>query len=142
MIEASSAGFGRRFAALLYDALLLAGILLIITTAAVFAHHGAILPQTDGALAFAYRLTLLLVVVLYYTVNWTRSGSTLGMRAWRLRAVMDSGTPMRWPFALLRLPLSLLAWAPLAMGVLWLYADPERAAVQDRLSRTRVVRLP
>lgn len=142
MIEASSAGFGRRFAALLYDVLLLAGILLLLTTAAVFAHHGAIRPESDGALSLAYRLTLLAVIVLYYLVNWTRSGSTLGMRAWRLRAVMDSGTRMRWPAALLRLPLAALSWMPLALGVLWLYVDPERAAAQDRLSRTRVVRLP
>jgi uncharacterized RDD family membrane protein YckC len=35
----------------------------------------------------------------------------------------------------------LLAWTPAALGVLWLYVDPERLAVHDRLSKTRVVHL-
>ena len=34
-----------------------------------------------------------------------------------------------------------LAWALAALGVLWLYADPEHLALHDRLSKTRVERL-
>jgi uncharacterized RDD family membrane protein YckC len=64
------------------------------------------------------------------------------MRAWHLRAVADSGKPMARKAALLRLGFSLIAWAPAALGVLWLSFDPEHLALQDRLSKTRVVRLP
>jgi uncharacterized RDD family membrane protein YckC len=43
--------------------------------------------------------------------------------------------------AALRFVLGVLAWAPAALGVLWLYVDPEHAALHDRLSKTRVVHL-
>jgi len=34
-----------------------------------------------------------------------------------------------------------LAWTPAALGVLWLYLDPDHLALHDRLSKTRVVHL-
>ena len=141
MSSGVSAGFGRRFAALLYDALLLIGILVLFTGGAMLIARQAIVPENVGAWTYLYRAILLLIWAGYFLLNWTRSGQTLGMRAWRLRAVTDAGRPMPMRTALLRLPLSLLAWAPAALGVLWLYLDREHAALQDRLSRTRVVHL-
>ncbi|MEP6549182.1 MAG: RDD family protein [Gammaproteobacteria bacterium] len=142
MISGTSAGFGRRFAALLYDGLLLAALLVIFTSGAVFLNHRvAVEPKTAGAWFYLYRAGLLAVIVGYYLVNWLRSGQTLGMRAWHLRAVADSGMPMAWKAAALRIVCGALAWAPAALGVLWLYVDPEHLALHDRLSKTRVVRL-
>ena len=137
-----SAGFARRFAALVYDALLLAALALIFTTALVMLlARTAILPETAGFWAYLYRAALLTIVVGYYVINWTRSGQTLGMRAWRLRAVDAQGKRMTLRAALLRYLSGLLAWPPAALGVLWLYADREHLAIHDRLSHTRVVHL-
>jgi uncharacterized RDD family membrane protein YckC len=137
-----SAGFGRRFAALIYDALLLAALMLIFTTAAVMLiARSAILPETAGPWVYAYRGTLIAIILGYYVINWTRSGQTLGMRAWRLRAVNEEGKRIGMRAALLRCLYGVLAWAPAALGVLWLYIDAEHLAVHDRLSRTRVVHL-
>ncbi len=112
------------------------------TAGALFFTHGAaVLPATAGVWAYVYRAGLVLVIAAYYVLNWLRSGQTLGMRAWHLRAVADSGKPVALKAALLRLVFGLLAWAPAAIGVLWLYLDPERLALQDRLSKTRVIRL-
>jgi uncharacterized RDD family membrane protein YckC len=138
----SSAGFGRRLAALLYDAVLLAALLMIFTFGALFFTHGAaVVPATAGAWAYLYRLGLVGVIAGYYLLNWLRSGQTLGMRAWHLRAVTELGKPLKFKAASLRLIFGLLAWAPAALGVLWLYVDPERLALHDRLSKTRVVHL-
>jgi uncharacterized RDD family membrane protein YckC len=137
-----SAGFGRRFAALIYDCVLLAALLMIFTAGALFFTHGAALePATVGAWVYLYRFGLIMVVAGYYLINWLQSGQTLGMRAWRLRAVSDLGKPMSAKAAALRAALGALAWAPAALGVLWLYVDPEHLAIHDRLSRTRVLHL-
>ena len=142
MTSGTSAGFGRRLAALLYDAVLLAAVLMIFTGGALFFTHGAaVVPANAGAWVYLYRLGLVGVIAGYYLLNWLRSGQTLGMRAWHLRAVTDMGKPLKFKSAALRLVFGLLAWAPAALGVLWLYADPERLAVHDRLSKTRVVHL-
>ena len=139
MIGAASAGFGRRFAALIYDGFLLIAVLMPYTWAVVLIHGRAVTPASGGLLWWGYRSGALAIMAAYYVLNWTRSGQTLGMRAWRLRALTDSGKPLRVAQALARFFWGLVAWAPFGLGVLWLYADPERLALHDRLSRTRVV---
>jgi uncharacterized RDD family membrane protein YckC len=138
----TSAGFGRRVAALLYDSVLLAALLVIFTSGAVFLNHRVALePKTAGTWVYLYRAGLVAVIAGYYLLNWTRSGQTLGMRAWHLRAVTESGKPVGWKAAALRFVFGILAWAPAALGVLWLYADSEHLALHDRLSKTRVIHL-
>ena len=142
MTSGTSAGFGRRVAALLYDCVLLAALLVIFTSGAVFLNHRvAVEPKTAGAWFYLYQAGLVGVIAGYYLINWTRSGQTLGMRAWHLRAVTESGKRMALKAAALRFALGVLAWAPAALGVLWLYVDPEHLALHDRLSKTRVVHL-
>jgi uncharacterized RDD family membrane protein YckC len=142
VISGTSAGFGRRLAALLYDAVLLAALLMIYTAGALFFTHGAaVIPATAGVWVYVYRVGLMAVVAGYYLVNWLKSGQTLGMRAWHLRAVDAAGRPMSLRAGVLRLSVGALAWAPAALGVLWLYLDPEHIALHDRLSKTRVVHL-
>ena len=142
MIDGASAGFGRRVAALVYDAFLLAALLMIFTGGALFFTHGAaIVPATAGAWVYVYRAGLVLVIAAYYVLNWLRSGQTLGMRAWRIRAVTAAGKALNWRAAVLRACFGLLAWAPVGLGVLWLYLDPDHLALHDRFSKTRIVRL-
>lgn len=141
MISGTSAGFGRRFAALLYDGLLLAAVLMVYTLVVVLVHGGAVTEESGRARWWAFRTGALFMIGAYYVLNWTRSGQTLGMRAWRLRAVTDTGKPLKLARAALRFACGLIAWAPAGLGVLWLYVDPEHLALHDRLSRTRVVLL-
>jgi uncharacterized RDD family membrane protein YckC len=141
VISGTSAGFGRRFAALLYDSLLLAALLLVYTGIIVALRGGAITQADSGLWWYLYRGGELALVAAYYVSNWMLSGQTLGMRAWHLRAVSASGHPLKLLPALWRCVCGFLAWSPAALGVLWLYADPEHLALHDRLSGTRVVHL-
>ncbi|HSZ09033.1 MAG TPA: RDD family protein [Steroidobacteraceae bacterium] len=142
MISGASVGFGRRVAALVYDLLLLAALLMIYTGGALFFTHGAaVVPATAGAWVYAYRTGLIGVIGGYYLINWLRSGQTLGMRAWHLRVVSDAGRPLALKAAVLRAVFGALAWMPAALGVLWLYVDADHLALHDRWSKTRVIRL-
>jgi uncharacterized RDD family membrane protein YckC len=142
VISGTRAGFGRRLAALVYDAFLITALLMVFTGGALFFTRGAaVLPATVGNWVYVYRAGLVLVIAGYYALNWLRSGQTLGMRAWRLRTVTDSGGTLTWRGVILRAGFGFIAWAPAALGVLWLYWDPEHLALHDRLSRTRVIRL-
>jgi uncharacterized RDD family membrane protein YckC len=142
VISGVSAGFGRRIAAALYDTLLLVALLVILTTLLVLGvTRIEITPEKVGAWAYFYRAMLLALIVAYYLLNWTRSGQTLGMRAWHLRAVTASGKPLALRAAAIRLGWAALAWAPAGLGVLWIYLDRDHLALQDRLSNTRIVRL-
>jgi uncharacterized RDD family membrane protein YckC len=138
-----SAGFGRRFAALLYDSLLIAALLMVYTALAMLATRGhALLTDTIGAWAYLYQAGLVVVIGAYFVFNWVHSGQTLGMRAWQLHAVDRHGKRLTVGPALQRFICAVLAWVPAALGVLWLYVDRERLALHDRLSGTRILHVP
>jgi uncharacterized RDD family membrane protein YckC len=161
------ASIWRRFAALVYDSLLLLAVLFLGTLALLPLTGGeSITPQDSGAWELAYRAWVMLLTAGFFGISWTRRGQTLGMMSWKIRLLRDDGTLLRWPRALLRLLLgaavalaalvgllsvartgSLLpaGWGsalllPAAANYLWMGFDPEARTLQDRLSGCRVVR--
>ena len=137
------AGLPRRLAAMFYDSLLLLALLMIATALFLPLTGGeAIDPRTQPVLEFIYRLVLLLLIVGFFGVSWTRSGQTLGMATWRLRVEREDGRRLTWGDTLRRLGWALVSLLPAGLGFAWVLVDPERRAWHDRLSRTRVVVVP
>lgn len=87
-----------------------------------------------------FQLYLLSVIVLFFLYFWCRIGQTLGMQAWKLKLVDESGGLVKPGRALLRLATATLSWAALGMGYWWIWIDREGLAWHDRLSRTRLIR--
>jgi uncharacterized RDD family membrane protein YckC len=160
------AGLPRRLAALPYDLLLVIALAFAATFAMLPLTHGeAILTSTQGAIGYAYHAVLLLVVFAYFGWSWTRSGQTLGLKAWRSRLETAAGERLRWTGAALRFAVGaaiawsavLGAWAlsrpgsPLlhacavallgtcALNFAWALFDGAGRTIQDRVCRTRVV---
>ena len=137
------AGLPRRLAAMFYDSLLLLALLMIVTALFLLTTGGeAIDPRTQPVLEFIYRLVLLLLIVGFFGVSWTRSGQTLGMATWRLRVERDDGRRLTWGDTLRRLGWALVSLLPAGLGFAWVLVDRERRAWHDRLSRTRIVVVP
>jgi len=137
------AGLPRRLAAMFYDSLLLLALLMIVTALFLLTTGGeAIDPRTQPVLEFIYRLVLLLLIVGFFGVSWTRSGQTLGMATWRLRVEREDGRRLTWGDTLRRLGWALVSLLPAGLGFAWVLFDPERRAWHDRLSRTRIVVVP
>jgi uncharacterized RDD family membrane protein YckC len=137
---ASPPGLLRRLAAVLYDSLLITAILMVATAMFLPITGGeAIDPDRNPVLEWIYRAVLLLLIVGFYGVFWTRRGQTLGMASWRLRVEREDGGPFGWGDTVRRLAAALLSWVALGLGWLWILVDPQRRAWHDRLSRTRVV---
>lgn len=158
------AGFWRRFAALVYDALLLIALLML-ATALAMAVAELLSPGVNNQRPDSirhhplYLLWLLLWWYGYYTLSWRRGGQTVGMKAWRLQLQNDNASLMQgwqlrtrlltggFAMALAVAGYSLLAqWAMrnvglacLALPLLLLFP---RCAVHEKLSHTRVVLLP
>jgi len=141
--QAVTPGLLRRLAAMLYDSLLIFGLLLL-ASMMVTLPVGILLGE-PAANALPgnpwFRLWLALVPPLFFALFWLKGGQTLGMRSWRLRVVRSDGQPLAWRDALKRLLACLLSWLPLGLGFLWILVDRERLAWHDRLSGTRLVLL-
>lgn len=132
----------RRLGALLYDSMLLSGLLLLATAVLIIPYDLlAARPYPHGELLYRTLLQLYLLAVIagFFVYFWTHGGQTLGMRAWRLRVVRDDGNPLNAKDALHRFAWASLSLLPAGLGLWWSLFDPDRRAWHDRRSRTRVV---
>ena len=138
MSDETSAPLARRLAALLYDALLLLGLLFVFTLLLIFARGG----RAIAAGTVWYEASLIAVAFAFCGLSWTRGGQTVGMKAWRIRVVARNAGSIDWPRAALRFFASWLSLLPLGLGYWWALVDRERCSWHDRLSGTRVLRAP
>ena len=130
------AGVWPRIMALVYESLIVAAILFLATAIAMLFTQKAIAPGTVW-----FELYLLAVLASYFCYCWRRSGQTAGMFAWRLILTDLNGKRVDLTTALLRfLIATLLGFG--VLGLLWALVDIDRVALQDRLTKTRVLRLP
>lgn len=141
------AALPRRLAAIVYDTLLLFGVLFAaaVPVVALTAWHLGAESFADGSPLAGrpwFGLYLLAVSYAFYGWFWTHGGQTLGMRAWKLRVITAAGTPLGWGDALLRFSAALLSWLPAGLGFFWQLLDRDRLTWHDRLSGTRLIRLP
>ena len=136
--EIRPASLRRRLAAMAYDWLLLASVLFAATFVLIMLRGGAAIePGT-----WWYGTCLIVVSFLFYGWCWTRGGQTLGLRAWKLRVVTADGEPLSWIDAAQRFVASAILLAPPGLGFVWALLDSKHRCWHDRLSHTRVDRLP
>ena len=125
----------RRLAVMLYESLLLLGVL---SVAFIVPHlllgmaAGITLP---GPVLLAH---LLAVCALYFVWYWTHGGQTLAMQTWKLRITQLDASDVSVAKALWRFVLAVPS-VLCGIGVLWAVFDPERQFLHDRLAGTRVV---
>ncbi len=143
--DAPTAGLLRRLAALLYDAFLVAAIWMALGFAMQFIVgpdtnqlvNGQV--QTDPLLSAILFTGEVLSAAGFYIWFWMRTGQTLGMIAWRIKAVSATGNLMNFKQAVLRFVLAWPSFFCLGIGFLWLYFDKHGNAIHDILSGTQVV---
>lgn len=127
-------GLIRRLAAIVYDSLLLFGVL-ILAAVPLLAIPGGL--RQAPTVRLAEQGYLLGVCFVYFGWFWTHGGQTLGMKSWRLRLVTASGT-VTWGQCARRFAAAALSWACAGLGFAWVLLDRDRLAWHDRLSGTRL----
>lgn len=129
----------RRFAAIIYDALLVLALMFLVTFPFIALRGGEPVETSSN---FAYQLTLAALIFLFFTVFWSRSGRTLGMQSWGLRLETADGKVPTFGVAVLRFFAAMLSWIPVGLGFVWQLWDKDDLAWHDRLSGTRLVHYP
>lgn len=130
----------RRLASMLYEALLLLGVLgvtFMLPHLAIGIVYHVVAP---GSVLLAHVFAVLGV---YFTWFWRRNGQTLAMQTWRIKLV--SAHQQRRVSMAQALSRYTLAWLGLLFygaGVLWALFDRDRQFLHDRLAGTRLVQLP
>ncbi|RUO39314.1 hypothetical protein CWE15_09310 [Aliidiomarina taiwanensis] len=148
----SNASFPRvglflRLAAIIYDLLVVAGVMMF--AAALALGVSALLhaigwwplaAEQDHAsrlmVSWVYRAYLVMVLVGFYSLFWSKGGQTLGMKAWRLRVQNTDNQAISFRQAVLRFFFSFAG-----LGNFWVLFNKEKLALQDILAKCEVVRL-
>ena len=131
------AGLVRRLAALIYDWLLLSGLLFTATLLLILLRGGAAIAPSS----WWFDVILVLISFMFFGWFWTHGGQTLGMRAWKIRVERQDGNALDWPDALRRYLAAWLLLLPPGLGFVWGWLNKDRLCWHDQLSATRVVRL-
>jgi uncharacterized RDD family membrane protein YckC len=159
------AGLARRLAAVAYDALLVAAVVLVLgfamlplvtPTAAAGAGRLSVPPLPVRVVLFA---VIFAVLAAYFTWSWSQGRATLAQKTWRLRVVDRNGDWVSIRTALARY---LACWVgPALAGIaylvqhpqghgahaawlvtlnfLWALLDRDRQYLHDRIAGTRIV---
>lgn len=138
MTTKQPAGLLRRIGAMIYDSLLIFALGMFVSVPFVVFQGGeAVEPYT-----LPHQLAVASTVYLFFVGFWSRTGSTLGMLAWRVRVETAEGRPPSLGRASLRFVLAILSWVVVFLGFLWQLWDRDKLTWHDRLSDTRLVYYP
>jgi uncharacterized RDD family membrane protein YckC len=128
----------RRLLVMLYDGVILFGVLIL--ASAVALPFGNL--QKVAFHDFWFTLWLFAACFAYLGSCWRYGGMTVGMRAWRVRLVNADGQLISWPKCLLRFLVGLVSLAVFGIGVLWALVDQKSRGWHDLAAGTRLILLP
>ena len=144
------AGFRRRFASWIYDVLVAIAVYMVAGAIGFFifkgfAELGLVNMGTHQHLIDVQQSSILYSTLIYgwnlawvayfFVFFWTRSGQTLGMKAWRLRVQNLDGSLITKATAVKRLIPTLLGLGNLIV----IFDRKNKLSLQDRLTKTEVV---
>ncbi|HRP24862.1 MAG TPA: RDD family protein [Thauera sp.] len=134
------AGLRRRLASMLYESMLLLGVLAL-TFLVPYLILGVVFGVAPpGWLAWLHIFGVLGVYFVWY---WRRHGQTLSMQTWRLKIVnADDGRSASLGRSWLRYALAWPSVLLCGLGLLWALVDRDRQFLHDRLAGTCIVLLP
>lgn len=132
----------RRLAAIVYDGVVMIGVLFAAALPVVLLYDGAVATMHDNTVEASplFRIYVLLVAFAFYGGFWTHGGQTIGMRAWHIRLVRRDGDPVRWRDAAVRFAAAIVSWLVVGVGFWWGLIDREGLTWHDRWSGTELRR--
>ena len=80
--------------------------------------------------------------ITFYIYFWTHSGSTPGMKAWRLRILNEDKRSITTKQALVRFFIAIPAIGLFGIGFFWCYFNLQRKSLQDILTNSKTYYYP
>jgi len=126
----------RRLLIIVYDGFILLGLLIVASAIALPIGNVEKVAFED----FWFTLWLFLVCFAYLGGCWRYSGMTIGMRAWKVKLVSESGGVISWPRCLLRFLIAMVAAGAFGLGFLWILVDKKKRGWHDLSANTVLLR--
>ena len=134
----ANAGFFRRIFSLVYDSLVIIGIIFSLTLLLVFLNGGS--PKTGEIADYIQLLITVLSGPIFYTYFWlVNDGQTIGMQAWKIRLISDQTLSVR--ICLLRCAFSTFSFLFLGIGYIYILLNSENKSLSDLATNTRICKI-
>ena len=134
-----SAGFLKRILALVYDSLLIAAIVLVLSLLLVLVNGGY--SESGSFVSFIQFFILVFTGPIFYSYFWiVNKGQTTGMQAWRIKLVTTDETELNINKTMLRCLISTISFACLGLGYLWILYHKDDLSWSDILTKTKVIK--
>ena len=134
--EFSYCGLPRRLMAMLYDSVIMLGLLMVATAVALPFGDTQKMALQD----FWFTMWLLSVCFFYLAGCWRYGAMTLGMRAWRIRIISNDGNTISWSRCVLRFVTALISIAAVGLGFLWALIDQKNRCWHDFAGNTFLIK--
>ncbi|NOR18651.1 MAG: hypothetical protein GQ538_01010 [Xanthomonadales bacterium] len=126
----------RRLLIMLYDGVILFGLLIVASAIALPIGNTQKVAFQD----FWFTLWLLLVCFAYLGGCWRYGGMTVGMRAWKVKLIREDGGMISWPACLLRFMTATISAAVFGLGFLWALVDRKKRSWHDLAAGTLLIK--
>lgn len=143
-----AAALWRRLAAMLYDSIIIIAIWIVVGFVVLSAFgidQAQVVQNEQVVMDPLYRFTLfasmLLSAYLFFAWFWTHSGQTLGMQAWKIRVQNKDASAISYKQSLIRCVLAPLSFMLLGAGYFYLFFNPEKQTLHDRISQSMVTKI-
>ncbi len=136
----------RRFAAMLYDSLLLIAVSML---------YGAVMvglnvlitgtPETGGRVTWGVFHWVvfagwIFTIVFFFCYFWHKSGQTLGMKTWRMKIVTQEDLSLpSYRQCVIRCLCAPISFLCLGAGYWFMYGNEDRQTIHDKISGTRTL---
>ena len=135
-----SVGFFRRILALVYDSLVVAGILLSFTLLLVIFNEGYAEP--GSFISIVQLIVCVCVGPFFYSYFWlVNNGQTIGMQAWKIRLVSLNNSKLNAKQTYLRCLVSTLSFVCFGIGYFWILFNKNNLSWSDIVTQTRIVKV-
>jgi uncharacterized RDD family membrane protein YckC len=122
--------------AMLYDGLILLGLLIVASALALpFGDVNKVALQD-----FWFTIWLFLVCLTYFVGCWHYGGMTVGMRAWKIKLINHDGGHITLSMCLLRFLVSLISLLAGGLGFFWALWDQKNRTWHDMTAATLLIK--
>ena len=126
----------RRFASIIYDALLVLAILIVMS-----------IPFFSFNVEENYLLKITMQVYFYFIIQyffvwfWVNNGGTLGMKTWKIKISCDNGETISYKKAIIRFNIAIISILFFGLGFLISLFRKDKKCLHDIISKTNLSRL-
>lgn len=140
-----SAALWRRFAAMVYDFLLVVALSFFYYAIAIginVAIHGV--PEQGKPVDWGHFKFVVFVGWLYFIAGffcffWNKSGQTLGMKTWHLKTFNVQNQYPTYRQGFIRCLIAPFSFLFFGIGYWWIFTNPERQTLHEKISGTRTL---